>query len=282
MSADLFKKPFFWLSLVLALIWLAIIKLPDQKLHLVFCDVGQGDAVLIYQGQNQVLLDGGPDSSVLTCLANHLPFYDRQIELMVATHPDADHLTGLIDVLERYNVSQLVINSTGKDSAVFRKFKEAVAEEDLKVYFPKKGEKIKLGSLSLAVLWPQSQGDVLGITTLEGAVNELSLVFKLSFGDFDALLPGDITSQIEDRLDLEEVKLLKVAHHGSKYSTSPEFLEKTSPQLAIISVGKNSFGHPTKEVLERLESLGVKILRTDLKGEIEVVTDGQKWGLKGD
>lgn len=282
MSADLFKKPFFWLSLVLALIWLAIIKLPDQKLHLVFCDVGQGDAVLIYQGQNQVLLDGGPDSSVLTCLANHLPFYDRQIELMVATHPDADHLTGLIDVLERYNVSQLVINSTGKDSAVFRKFKEAVAEEGLKVYFPKKGEKIKLGSLSLAVLWPQSQGDVLGITTLEGAVNELSLVFKLSFGDFDALLPGDITSQIEDRLDLEEVKLLKVAHHGSKYSTSPEFLEKTSPQLAIISVGKNSFGHPTKEVLERLESLGVKILRTDLKGEIEVVTDGQKWGLKGD
>lgn len=282
MSADLFKKPFFWLSLVLALIWLAIFNLPDQKLHLVFCDVGQGDAVLIYQGQNQVLLDGGPDSSVLTCLANHLPFYDRQIELMVATHPDADHLTGLIDVLERYNVSQLVINSTGKDSAVFRKFKEAVAEEGLKVYFPKKGEKIKLGSLSLAVLWPQSQGDVLGITTLEGAVNELSLVFKLSFGDFDALLPGDITSQIEDRLDLEEVKLLKVAHHGSKYSTSPEFLEKTSPQLAIISVGKNSFGHPTKEVLERLESLGVKILRTDLKGEIEVVTDGQKWGLKGD
>jgi len=280
MSADLFKKPFFWLSLVLALIWLAILKLPDQKLHLVFCDVGQGDAVLIYQGQNQVLLDGGPDSSVLTCLANHLPFWDRQIELMVATHPDDDHLTGLIDVLERYDVSQLVVNSTGKDSAVFKEFKQAVAEEGLKIHFPKKGEKIKLGSLSLMVLWPQSQADVLGATTLEKAVNELSLVFKLSFGEFDALLPGDISTQVEDKLDLEEVEVLKVAHHGSKYSTSPEFLFKTSPELAIVSVGKNPFGHPTEEVLERLGSLGIKILRTDLQGEIEVITDGQKWGIE--
>ncbi len=217
---------------------------------------------------------------VLTCLSNHLPFWDRQIELVVSTHPDADHLVGLVDVLKRYEVGQLVSNSIGKDSALFRQFKEEVASEGLKVYFPKKGDKISLGSLRLLFYWPQSQETVLGATTLREATNEHSLVLKLSYGKFDALLPGDISSQVENLLELEKIEVLKVAHHGSKYSTSLDFLSQTLPQLAVISVGKNSFGHPTEEVLSRLNSLGVKVLRTDLLGEIQVVTDGQTWGLK--
>ncbi len=265
------------LVLVVGLIWAAIFSLPDNQLHLVFCDVGQGDAILIYQGSNQILVDGGPNQSVLNCLSNHMPFWDREIEMVVATHPDADHITGLIDVIERYNVKYFVLNSVGKDSAVYREFEKAVLEEKTPVYFPEKGDKINLELIKLAVLWPQSQEKVLGATTMEKEANETSVVLQLSYGDFDVLLTGDISSQIESLLNLEDVEVLKVAHHGSKYSTSEEFLKESQPELAVISVGKNSFGHPTKEVLEKLSNLGIKVMRTDQEGEIEVVSNGETW-----
>lgn len=263
--------------LVIGLIWTAIFKLPDNRLHLVFCDVGQGDAILIYQGSSQILIDGGPNQKVLTCLADHLPFWDREIEIVVATHPDADHLTGLIDVIERYVVKQFVLNSVGKGSAVYREFEAAVSEEEAGVYFPQRGDKISLKSMKLAVLWPKSQEKVLGVTTMEKEANETSVVLQFSYGNFDVLLPGDISTEIESLLDLEDVEVLKVAHHGSKYSTSEDFLKETKPELAVISVGKNSFGHPTEEVLKRLEQLGVEVLRTDVDQEIEVVSNGKTW-----
>lgn len=263
--------------LVIGLIWTAIFKLPDNRLHLVFCDVGQGDAILIYQGSSQILIDGGPNQKVLTCLADHLPFWDREIEIVVATHPDADHLTGLIDVIERYAVKQFVLNSVGKGSAVYREFEAAVSEEEAGVYFPQRGDKISLKSMKLAVLWPKSQEKVLGVTTMEKEANETSVVLQFSYGNFDVLLPGDISTEIESLLDLREIEVLKIAHHGSKYSTSEDFLKETKPELAVISVGKNSFGHPTEEVLKRLEQLGVEVLRTDVDQEIEVVSNGKTW-----
>lgn len=280
METDFLKKPIFWLILILILILAAIFQLPDNQLHLVFCDVGQGDAILISQGSNQILIDGGPGQSVLGCLSNHLPFWDREIEVVVATHPEADHITGLIDVIERYNVKQFVVNSLGKESAVFAEFRTAVLNEGSDIYFPKEGDRIKINSLELLVFWPQSQEKVLGATTVVQGVNETSIVLKLSFGSFDALLTGDISTKVESQLDLEDVEVLKVAHHGSKYSTSKEFLEQTQPELAVISVGKNPFGHPTSEVIERIGELGIKLLRTDEEGEIEVVSDGRGWYTK--
>lgn len=270
------------LFLLIGLIWAAIFSLPDNQLHLVFCDVGQGDAILIYQGSTQVLIDGGPDQSVLSCLSHHLPFWDREIEMVVATHSDADHITGLVDVIERYEVNQFVISSLGKDSAVFEEFKKTVLEEKSNVYFPKAGDKIKINSFELAVLWPQSQENFLGATTIEKDIdiNQTSIVLQLSYGNFDVLLPSDISVKIESQLDLKDVEILKVAHHGSKYSTSEEFLEEIQPELTIISVGRNSFGHPTKEVIERLSNQNIKTLRTDQNGEIEIVSDGKKWRLK--
>jgi len=259
----------------------AIFHLPDNQLHLVFCDVGQGDAILISQGSNQILIDGGPGQSVLGCLSNHLPFWDREIEVVVATHPETDHITGLIDVIERYNVKQFVVSSLGKESAVFGEFRTAVLNEGSDIYFPKEGDRIKINSLELLVFWPQSQEKVLGATTIERGANETSIVLKLSFGSFDALLTGDISTKVEGQLDLEDVEVLKVAHHGSKYSTSEEFLEQAQPELAVISVGKNPFGHPTKEVIERLSNLAIKLLRTDQEGEIEVVSDGKNWRVNG-
>ena len=265
------------LTLVIALIWAAIFNLPDDRLHLVFCNVGQGDAVLVHQGSTQILIDGGPDQSVLDCLSGHMPFWDREIEMVVATHPEADHITGLIDVIERYNVEHFVLNSNGKDSAVFQEFRRVVENEGGEVYFPQGGDEIKLAPLKLAVLWPQSQEKVLGTTTIEGEVNDTSLVLQLSYGEFDALFTGDISTKVEDLLKLNDTEVLKVAHHGSKYSTSEEFLKQTTPELAVISVGKNRFGHPTEEVLSLLNNQSIRILRTDQQGEVEVVSDGESW-----
>lgn len=274
------KNPIFWLAMVLILVWVGIWQFPkDEKLRIIFCDVGQGDAALITYKSLQILVDGGPDNRVLDCLQAHLPFWDKKIEMVVSTHPDTDHVTGLIDVIDRYVVTQFLINSKGKDSGTFEAFKEAVLAEEASVYFPKKGDQVNLGALKLVFLWPKEQDQVLGATTVEKKVNESSVVFSLSFGQFEALFPGDISSPTEALIDFPDVELLKIAHHGSKYSTSEQFLKESEPEMAIISVGKNSFGHPTKEVIDRLEEKKIKLLRTDQAGEIEVVSDGQSWTI---
>lgn len=274
------KKPVFWLLLVLALVWVAIFSKPDQKLHLVFCPVGQGDAALIIYGSSQILVDGGPDNQVLNCLGENLPFYDRKIEMVILTHPDADHLTGLIAVLERYEIGQLILNSVGKDSGVFKKFAQAVEVEKAPLFFPQEGDRLTYGPLVFDFLWPENQGKVLGATALEKEVNDTSLVFLLSFGEFDAFFPGDISAKVEQQLELTDIELLKVAHHGSKFSTSEEFLKQTQPELAIVSVGENSFGHPAQEVLTRLNQQKTQILRTDRDSPLEIITDGKNWGRK--
>ena len=286
------KLKYFYASsaLLVALILGAILTYPDQNLHIIFCDVGQGDAILITKGTNQVLIDGGPSNKVLSCLSNHIPFWDRTIEMVVATHLEKDHLGGLPDVIERYNVSQLISHSLVSDTAIFWAFRDRVLEKNIPVYSPKAGDKIQIAGIVLRVLSPQEKmGDelvwrreadkqVLGALTYSIEPNEASIVTVLSYGDFDVLLPGDISSQIEGVIEIDkEIEVLKIAHHGSKYSSSKEFLERVDPDIAIISVGKNSYGHPTKEVLEELSNLEIKILRTDRDGEVEVVSDGKTW-----
>lgn len=281
------------LALIVALVLGAVLAYPDQDLHLIFCDVGQGDAILITQGTTQVLIDGGPNQKVLSCLANHLPFWDRTIEMIVVTHPDNDHLGGLPDVIERYNVTQLVSHGLVNDTAIFWAFREKVLEKNIPVFLPRTGDKLQLAGIVLKVLFPQEKmGDelvwqkeantqVLGTHLYPENTNEASIVTLLSYGDFDVLLPGDIGSQNEGVIEADkDIEVLKVAHHGSKYSTSEEFLEQIKPKLAIISVGKNSFGHPTSEVLERLRDLSIQVLRTDLDGEIEISTNGRDWGVR--
>jgi competence protein ComEC len=127
------------LALIAALVLGAVLAYPDQDLHLIFCDVGQGDAILITQGTTQVLIDGGPNQKVLSCLANHLPFWDRTIEMIVVTHPDNDHLGGLPDVIERYNVTQLISHGLVNDTAIFWDFREKVLEKNIPVFLPRTG-----------------------------------------------------------------------------------------------------------------------------------------------
>ncbi|PJE68757.1 hypothetical protein COU96_03015 [Candidatus Shapirobacteria bacterium CG10_big_fil_rev_8_21_14_0_10_38_14] len=296
------KTKIFLIGLILlaGLIWATIFQLPDSRLHLIFCDVGQGDAILVTHRSNQILIDGGPDNRVLSCLANHMPFWDREIELVILTHPEADHLTGLIDVIKRYDITQFVVNSVVNDSAGFWEFRETVLAEAASVHSPQAKEEIKIGPLGFKVLWPRHRrGDslvwshfakasrdrqsVLGVASPPSDINETSIVLQLAFGKFNALLTGDIGFDTEEKLDLANlpgIEVLKVPHHGSKYSSGEEFLAKLNPELAVISVGKNRWGHPTEEVLNRLLSVGAKVLRTDQDGEVEIVSDGKNWYYK--
>lgn len=289
----------------------------DNKLHLIFCDVGQGDAILVRKNSSEVLIDGGPDKKVINCLSQNMPFWDRAIEVVVLTHPEADHLTGLIDVLERYKVSYFISSPVGNSSAGFKKLKSLVEEKQIPVKNLYSGGRVAFEGLELFALWPEkswlmAQLDssdlaaaaylesfaagkaVLGVQTSTN-LNDFSLVFHLKYGLFDALLTGDASQSIQDEImtvsNIPDVEVFKVPHHGSKTGIRDEFLKKANPEMAVISVGENRWGHPTKEVIEKLthfyqnasfagaksNNLETKILRTDKRGEIEIVTDGRSW-----
>lgn len=289
-------KKLFAIYFLLTLFFLSLFFFwPDNKLHLIICDVGQGDAILLQKRFIQVLIDGGPNKKVLECLSDNMPFWDKEIELVVNTHQEKDHIAGLVSVIERYSVDRIVINSLTSDTEVFRQFHQLVLEKGIPVYSPEKEDKIMIDELALQVLWPETKlGDLalwekkLAPETYEqtsqvlGAfgdnMNESSLVLHLRYGKFDALLTGDIGSQTESQIEVPQgIEVLKVPHHGSKYSSSEAFLQQVRPVLAVISVGKNPWSHPTEEVLEKLKNLGIKILRTDKDGEVEITTNGQTW-----
>jgi len=286
------KIIFIFLLLLAGLVWGVAGQLPDGRLHLIFCDVGQGDAILIVKGSSQILIDGGPDEKVLFCLSSHMPFWDRQIELLLVTHPEEDHLTGLISVIQRYKVIQIISNSLLSGSGVFQRFRNEVVNRQISVYSPKAGEKIKIDQIKLKILHPSkrlgeeiiwknlAEPKILGLSNYTGNFNQTAIVSLLEFGDFQALLTGDVGMEEEEKFlpVLDRVEVLKVAHHGSKYSTSEELLAVTRPKLAVISVGANNrYGHPAAEVLTRLQEVGVQIHRTDLEGEMEIVSDGRSW-----
>ena len=268
--------------LLLALIGLVLLawqQWPKPQLKLVFCSVGQGDATLMIYKDQQILVDGGPNNRVLDCLGRHLPFWDRELELVIASHAEADHITGLVEVVKRYEVGQFLAVNEANDTAEYRSLMEAINQRGVRVKELVQGDAVKLGPVKLAWLWPEKPGrGVLGAKT---SLNQFSQVILAGFGEFDWLLTGDIDTKIEQKLvtsgTLPEVEVLKVAHHGSKYSSDPEFLAAVSPELAVIGVGKNSYGHPTPETLNRLLAAGANFRRTDQDGDVVIVSDGRGW-----
>ncbi|MFH1561558.1 MAG: MBL fold metallo-hydrolase [Patescibacteria group bacterium] len=278
---------------------------PDQDFHLVFCDVGQGDAVLIYQGTSQILVDGGSAKNsdrLLKCLQKRMPFWDRKIELVINTHPDEDHFGGLTEIVDRYRVGLFAYNGfDNPESKPFQELKNNLFESKVCSRKLVAGDVFRVGEIRFDSLSPRANGEsgqkALPKEFFSGKgncqkpnfeisdqdSNDLSLVLQVSFGQFKTLLTGDAPVEIEQllvwRKQLVPVEVLKLGHHGSKTSTSEEILTASRPQLAVISVGENSFGHPTKEVLERLEKFNLKYLRTDQKGDIEIVSDGTGWSV---
>jgi len=295
--------------------------LPDGRLHLVFCNVGQGDAAYIrFPDGRDLLIDGGPNNQVLQCLGKHQPFWDRKIDIVVLSHPQADHLNGLLTVLERYQIGYFVRSDIENDTEGFRKLKNLLAQKKIAEKLVTTGESISIGTVKLAVLWPSaeqlallrpgpvSQGQAFSDSNILGVgssanVNDASVVIRLRYGSFDALFPGDADNHINQGfigspLADDKLEVLKVPHHGSKTGMSQEFLNWLYPQaqqrncssnnltiqqngnscsLAVISVGKNSYGHPAPETLAGLKDKDIKILRADELGDIEVVSDGQSY-----
>lgn len=243
----------------------------NQKLKVIFLDVGQGDAILIEQGFNQILIDGGPSGQILMeKLGRYVPFWDREIETVIATHPDQDHIEGLLDAMKNYKVDFLIETSAQSDSQLYKNYEELISQKQIKKLAGGAGLKIKLNNAELEILSPSGEIP----TDVVKDTNRYSIAAKLVFGQNSFLFTGDLPDTEEKKLlqgnvDLS-VNVLKVAHHGSKYATTDEFLEKVHPTDAIISVGKNNrFGHPTPETLQRLQARKINIFRTDEKGDIE-------------
>ncbi|MCL4354640.1 MBL fold metallo-hydrolase [Patescibacteria group bacterium] len=258
-------------------------KFNDGKLHVIFCNVGQGDATFIRTSKGtDILIDGGPDDSVLNCLTNHMPFWDRTIEVVFVTHPHADHLNGVISTLKRYNVIHYV-RQKGEISSDLAKVEKAIlADKKLSAKLFSKGDSLKIkDGVGFLTLWPENSSLILNEKNLD--VNGSSLIELLLYGKFKILITGDATSSVQDQMVTEagKISILRVSHHGSKTGLDNKIVEELDPDLAIISVGlKNRYGHPSLQALDILNRHGIKTLRTDLVGEIEIVSDGDKWELR--
>lgn len=252
----------------------------DVLLKIHFFDVGQGDAIFIETPNgNQILIDGGPDNKVIQELAKVMPFYDHEIDMIVATHPHADHVVGLIEVLERYDVKNILQAKEDYNSPVVPVWQEAVRSEKANEIEAIAGRVIDFGNgAALTILHPFVS--VSG--TLLKNPHDAVVVAILKYGDFEVMLTGDMEAKVERHLILDghnlESDILKVGHHGSKTSTSPEFLSTVSPGVALIQVGaKNRYGHPAVDILSRFENFGIKYYRTDLDGTVKVVSDGESY-----
>ncbi len=280
-------KPYIYGAMILLvmaniLLWAAYASMPDGKLHVNVLDVGQGEAILIRtpDGQN-ILVDTGPDP-IAACksLGEKLPFWDRKIDLVILTQMQADHISGLFEILRRYDVHQIALSPFNVDSAVSRELKKQVEKTQVAISSIYAGKQINLGhNIWITVLNPPHS---LHKGTDDDANNN-SIVLKLAWNDVSFLLTSDISVEaerylIEKRADLHS-SVLKVGHHGSRGSSSDEFLAIVNPSAAVISCGAvNRFGHPNKEVTDRLEGCvgSSNVFVTAVRGTVEFTTDGHR------
>ena len=252
-----------------------------QSIEVNFFDVGQGDSIFIQTPQNhQILIDGGPsDKIILKKLSGAMPQWDRTIDLIILTHPEHDHIAGLIEVLKAYKVENIMWTGIKRDTGEYKEWQRLIEQEGANIIIAQAGQKIfsNQGSkyYEIEVLYP--------FESLENqevkSVNNSSIITRLSFGENSFLFTGDAFKSVESELIEQGVYLdsdaLKVGHHGSKTSSSQNFIEQVSPKIAVIQCGKdNRYGHPYSETLATLEKFDIKILRTDIDGDIQIISNG--------
>ena len=243
----------------------------ELELHVL--DVGQGDGILLQTAEgHNILIDGGPDSKILESLGEVLSPFDRTLDLVVMTHPDADHVTGLVPVLQRFEVDHVLMSAPAHNTDVYKAFLKEVTELEIPYTFASAATDFQFGELHLDVLWPFEA--VTGQTVKSG--NNVAVVMRASSGENSILLTADVEEEVEEVL-LEagvflEADILKAGHHGSHTSSTPEFLEAVGAELMIISSGTgNDYGHPHEETLAKAEDLGMEVLRTDLEGTVSLI-----------
>lgn len=274
-----------FLILLNAFAWLSVYDLNNpQALEVIFFDIGQGDAIFIETPQGrQILIDGGQDTGILEKLGDEMPFWDRTIDLVILTHPEHDHYGGLIEVLKNYKVENILWTGVLRNTSEYKEWQKTIKEEEeqgAQIRIARAGQLIHLGNQSnryMEVLYP--------FEDLEGQeiknTNNTSIIIRLVFKNNSFLFTGDAYQSVEKKLLENEIDVdsdvLKVGHHGSKTSSSEEFIKQVSPDIAVISAGKdNPYHHPHQETLKTLEKYGIKILRTDLNNDIKLTTNGEK------
>lgn len=251
---------------------------PDGQLHVTFFDVGQGDAIFIQTPSGrQILIDGGYFPTILNAeLGQAMPFWDREIDLVVATHPDGDHVTGLVEVFARYQVGQLITDGSGADaSTLYAALLESAAKQDTPIHVAQAGEIFQIeDGVRLEIVNP-------GNNLQTDDRNDNSVSLRLVYADFSVLLTGDAEAPAEAAMlaagrPLSSL-IFKAGHHGARTSSTPEFLAAVQPQIVVNSSGiDNKFGHPHPDVLQNIANIGAVLLRTDELGSIEVMSNGQE------
>jgi len=252
---------------------------PDKRLEVDFLNVGQGDAMLIRapEGQN-VLIDGGPDKSVLRQLGLSLWFWERNIDLMVLTHPHDDHVAGENEAMKKYAIGKILYTGAAHTAPNYLAWLGLVKNKKIPITIIDRPQKIRLGKdCDLEIIYPFDS--FLNKTVPD--LNDTSIIIKLTYGRKKFLFMGDASAKVERELLDKKIDVaadvIKIGHHGSDYSSSEEFLAAVHPQIAVIEVGKdNKFGHPSGRVVKRLERLGVRVYRTDLDGLVKLWSDGER------
>jgi competence protein ComEC len=275
------------LGVCLAFILPAVIyisTLPDERLHVYFLNVGQGDAVLIQQGRTQVLIDGGPSPEALMLeLGRIMPFWDRYIEVVISTHPHEDHLSGLVEVIRRYGVGQILESPPGaadgeeNNLALYAEWRRLIGKRALPVIQAQSYQQLRLEDTVIDILNPSP----IPLSSTGSDIDNNAVALRISRGVISFLMTADMSLEGEWELSMERrvsgTTVLKAGHHGSLSSSSADFLDVIKPGIVVISVGENSYGHPHPDVLTRLEEMvGTEnIYRTDRDGTLEFVTDGE-------
>jgi len=250
-------------------------------LQVTFIDVGQGDAAWIRTPDGwDILIDGGKESEgpdLLSYLQSHGV---TEVEVLVLSHPHADHVGGFITILNNMDVAEALLNCQSPDTPTYQEFETLLVAKEVITTCVRDGHNFTWGGVSAAAVNPP---EPLMSGTASDANNN-SVVLRITYGSIDFLFTGDVQSEAEagilDRGRIVEAEILKVAHHGSKYSSTAPFLTAVGPETAVISVGPNSYGHPTTEALQRLSDAGATIYRTDLHGTIVITTDGMTYSVQ--
>lgn len=288
------------IAIGLTLLFSFIFSLPDGKLHVVFCNVGQGDGAYIrFPDGRDMVVDGGPDDTILQCLGKYMPFWDRKIDIVALSHPQKDHMQGLLSVLSRYTVGYFMHSDIDNKTQGYDSLVAILRERHIPVELMTRGDVVAIGTTFLSMIWPSaaqiakgkeaeaiaSHADPNVLAAAVGDLNDYSMVFALRYGTFDVVFPGDADNHVEANYAgvqpfKDPIEVLKVPHHGSRTGMTQGFVDWVRPKLAVISVGKNSYGQPDKKAVDMLQSVGSRVLRTDQRGDIEVVSDGTNWIIK--
>ena len=273
----------FVLALITATIWSVYFSQPDGKLNIYFFDVGQGDSSLIQKGDWQILVDGGPDDIVVERVSTVMPIDDRKIEQIIITHPHADHIFGLNEIIKRYEIGKVILTNIEYESETYKNLLSLINEKEIKTEAPQIGEvEYVFDQGKITYLWPGEE-----ISRFENNLNNSSIVFRFDYGNLNCIFSGD--TEIEgwteifkkQKNNLEDIDVIKIPHHGSRTGLNENMTDIMRPDIAIISLGlNNKYGFPHQEILDSLAKNKTRVYRTDQEKTINIRTDGRDYEIK--